>query len=73
MDEEGFRVAKKGGFMINRDPGSSLKIQSREIPPDLLNSGSDWSFRRVIWPSPGKKEHPILGIPQFELRLENWG
>jgi hypothetical protein len=39
---------------------------TREIPQDLLNSGSDWPFRRVIWPLIGKIEHLILGIPRFE-------
>ena len=26
-------------------------------------------FRRVFWPSKGKNEHLILGIPQFEVCL----
>jgi hypothetical protein len=68
-DGTGFRMAKKGGFDINRNPGQSPKNQSRDIQSDLLNSGSDWPIRRVIWPSIGKKEHLILAIPQFNLCL----
>jgi hypothetical protein len=39
VDDERFREGKKGGFGINRDPGSNSKNRLLNIPSNFLNSG----------------------------------
>ena len=68
LDEEGFRVAKKGGFVTNRDPGPSPennpgtypRISSIRAP--IGHSGGSFGMKSR------KCSTFVLGIPRFSVR-----